>query len=390
MIIGYFSSTFPYNYSNPDYFCGGSCLATQSLVNEMKKKNLKVKVFTTSADSKDQMELQGNMKIYRYATRIKLITSPLSLGLFYKPLKHKVDMVHVSFDMPPGPFAALRYAKKKDLPLILTYHGDWDPDYGGFIRKMGVTMNNRYVKSLLSYASTIISPSRLYALNSKYLSQYLDKIKIIPNGIDLEEFQLNYTKEECREKLDLPLEDRIILFFGYLTPYKGPDNLLKAFREILEKHPDTTLVFAGNGEMGEMLKKQARQWNIQDNVIFSGFIEKEKRALYYNSADIYCLPSTMSTECYPLAILEAMASQVPVIASKIGGIPDIIEDKVNGLLVPPKDEEKLEDALMLLLENQKKREELCRNAFQGIQQYSWKNIADETFKLYESLLEDRL
>ena len=389
MIIGYFSSTFPYSFSNPNYFCGGSSLATHSLVNEISTRDVDVKVFTTSADSGDHLDSDGRMEIYRYATKIKLLTSPISPGLFHKPLEHDVDLVHVSFDMPPGPFAAYRYARKKSLPLILTYHGDWDPDYGSFVRKVGVSINNRFVSDLLSYANIIISPSKLYAEKSKYLSKYPDKISVIPNGIDLDEFQLNYSQSECREKLNLPLESKIILFFGYLTPYKGPDILLGVFREVLKNHPDTILLFAGNGNMEDELKKLARQWNIQDNVIFAGFIEKKRRSLYYKSADIFCLPSTMSTECYPLAILEAIASGVPVVTSDIGGIPDIIENNVNGLLVPPADAEKLEDNLNLLLQNPEIGEKFSENALKGIKKYSWKNIATETLKLYESLLENR-
>ena len=293
-----------------------------------------VKVFTTSLDSKNYLEKIGNIEIYRYSNTINLITSNISFGLFYKPLKHNVDIIHVAFDIPPGPFAGLRYAKKKGIPLIVTYHGDWDSSYGGFIRKIGVSINNRFVYALLSHADIIISPSKLYAENSKYLSEYKDKIHIIPNGIDLDEFKVNYSKIECREKLNLPLNKKIILFFGYLTPYKSPDILLRVFAEILKNKPDTTLLFAGNGNMENYLKKLSNELGVEENVIFSGFIEKEWRSLYYRSSDIFCLPSSMSTECYPLAILEAMASEVPVVASEIGGIPDIIENYVNGLLVP--------------------------------------------------------
>ena len=97
----------------------------------------------------------------------------------------------------------------------------------------------------------------------------------------------------------------------------------------------------------------------------------------------------MSTECYPLAILEAMASGVPVVASEIGGIPDIIENNFNGLLVPPKDEEKLKDALILLLDNPEICEKFSETAFHGIKKYLWENIAEKTEKLYTFLMENR-
>lgn len=387
MKIGYFSSKYPYSYSSPNYICGGSVFATQSLVNEISKKGHDIKVFTTSKDSKNHFETKGNIEIYRYGTNLNLMSSNISIGLFREPIKHDVDIVHVSFDMPPGPYNGLRYAKKKDIPLIVTYHGDWDAGYGNLIRRLGVSLNNKLiVDDLLSYADVIISPSRLYAETSKYLKKYKNKIRVIPNGINLEEFQIDYTKEESREKLNLPLNKKILLFFGYLSPYKSPDILLKAFANVLKIVPNTILLFAGSGEMRSKLEELSIELGIKDNVIFAGFVQKDLRAFYYRSSDIFCLPSTMSTECYPLSILEAMASQVPVIASEIGGIPDIVKNGINGMLIKPNDHDALVNTIIKLLKNPLFSEELSNNAFEKIKHYSWENIAKETEKIYEELV----
>lgn len=232
MKIGYFSSKFPYSSNISNYICGGSILATQSLVNEISKMGHEIKIFTTSNTSKDQFEKNGNIEIYRYRTQLRLMSSNISLGLFHKPLKHDVDVVHVSFDIPPGPFAGYRYAKKKNLPLVVTYHGDWDENHGNVLKKLGISLNNKMVKKILSYATVIISPSKSYIESSKYLKNYTNKIKVIPNGINMKDFEINFSKEECRKKLNLPLNKDILLFFGYLSPYKNPDFLLRVFKEI--------------------------------------------------------------------------------------------------------------------------------------------------------------
>lgn len=386
MKIGYFTSKFPYNKSSSNYICGGSIFATQSLVNEIARNNHYIKVFTTSQDSKSHFESHENIEVYRYGINMKLMSSNISFGLFRDPLKYDVDIVHTSFDIPPGPFAGLRYSKKKNIPLVVTYHGDWDANYGSFLRKIGVSINNKFiVDDLLSYADIIISPSKLYIENSKYLTDYIDKIQVIPNGIDLEEFKRIYSKEESRKKLNLPLDKKILLFFGYLSPYKSPDILLYAFSKILKTEPNTILLFAGNGDMEKKLKKIANELDINKKVIFTGFVNKDLRSLYYRSSDIFCLPSTMSTECYPLAILEAMASEVPIVASQIGGIPDIVKDGTNGMLVPPGSQEELENVILKLLKNPKLMKELSENAFNNIKQYSWENIAKKTEKIYSEL-----
>lgn len=386
MKIAYFSSKYPYDNNRSNYIYGGSVLATYYLVNEIIKLGHQVKVFTSSYNSRDDIEKYYNFDIYRYGSQINILSSNLSLGLFHKPFEYDNEVIHQSFDMPPGPFAGLRYAKKKNIPLIITYHGDWEERYGNMFRRFGVKFCNKLItEKILSYATFIISPSKLYAESSKFLSDYKEKTKVIPNGINLDEFETSYSKEECRDIINLPNDKNILIYFGYLSPYKSPDVLLKSFVKILEHEPDTLLLYAGNGEMMDNLKSLSKNLKIEKNVKFAGFIEKDKRIYYYKSSDIFCLPSSMSTECYPLAILEAMASNVPVVASEIGGIPDIIQNNVNGLLVPPKNQEKLEETLIYLLKNSKVRDRLSKNALKGIKKYSWENIAKQTNELYNEL-----
>jgi glycosyltransferase involved in cell wall biosynthesis len=209
---------------------------------------------------------------------------------------------------------------------------------------------------------------------------------MIANGINLEEFKIPYSKEECRKILGLPIDKNIILFFGYLVPYKSPDILLKAFPKILKQVSDTLLIFAGNGVMEEELKRLSIELNIDKYIIFAGYVGKEHRPLYYKASDIFCLPSTMRTECHPIAILEAMACSIPIVASKIGGIPDIVKDGENGLLVPPKDENALADVIIYLLENKDIRERMGRGGREKVERYSWEKIAKETEKIYEELI----
>ena len=393
MRIGYFITNFPYsdlvrNDKEFDrYICGGAPFAAYYLAIEMAKRGHEIDVFTTSIDSKDSIEKHGNMTVYRYGTKFRVLTSNISFGMFSKPLKHDVNIAHSHFDIPPGPFASLKYAKKKDVPLVVTYHGDWEAGYGGLIRRMGVAFHNKYlVDKLLSYANIIISPSEYYINGSRFLKKYRDKIVVIPNGVNLGEFDIGYSKDECRKKLGLPLDKKILLFFGYLAPYKGPDVLANAMSKIIKHVPDAELVFAGKGVMRDELEMLSKDLGIEKNVRFAGFVDDDLKGLYYKAADIFCLPSMMETECYPLTILEAMACGVPIIASKIGGIPDAVKDGENGLLVPPKDSEKLADAIIYLLENKDVREKRGKNGREKVEGYSWERIAEETEKVYEKVI----
>jgi len=387
MRIGYFVTKFPYNQQFENYAYGGSSLAAYHLAIEMKKRGHEIHIFTTSTTSKDSIEKDRNMTIYRYGTNFRILTSNISFGMFRKPVKHSVDIIHTHFDIPPGPMAGLRYAKKKKVPLIVTYHGDWEAGYGGLIRRIGVAFHNKFlVDKLLSYADIIISPSEYYIDRSRFLWKYKDKIVVIPNGINLGEFDIPYSKEECRKKLELPGDKKIVLYFGYLSPYKGPDVLIKALPKIMEEVPDILLVFAGRGVMRKELEELSVKLGVKKNVKFTGFVEERLKLLYYKAADVFCLPSMMKTECYPLAILEAMACGLPIVASDMGGIPDAVKSGENGLLAPPKDSEALAEAIIYLLENEDIRERMGRNGKERVERYSWEKIAEETEKMYRRVL----
>jgi len=383
MRISYFVTKFPYNQQFENYAYGGSSLAAYFLTIEMKKRGHEIHIFTTSADSRDSIEKDGDMTIYRYGTNFRILTSNISFGIFRKPVKHRVDIIHTHFDIPPGPMAGLRYAKKKKVPLIVTYHGDWEASYGGLIRRIGVAFHNKYlVDKLLSYTDVIISPSKCYIDRSRFLGRYKDKIVVIPNGINLSDFDIPYSKEECRDKLGLPLDEKVVLFLGNLSPYKGPDVLVKAMPNVIRDVPNAKLIFAGRGMMKKELELLSNDLGIEENVRFVGFVDDNLKLFYYKAADIFVLPSTMKTECYPLAILEAMACSLPIVASNMGGIPDAVKSGDNGFLVPPKDSEALAEAIIYLLENEDIRERMGRNGRERVERYSWERIAKETERIY--------
>ena len=392
MKIGYFITHFPYenHFNDVNYFKRYTHAGTEevayNLAVNMTKKGHEVNIFTTSIDSKDAVEKYENMSIHRYGTNFRIESGNISFHLFRKPLKYQVDVVHAHYSVPIGALAALRYVKKKKTPFIVTYHGDAQENYGGFIRMMSVSFYNKYLlDKVLSYADVIISPSEFYINESRFLGKYRNKIVVIPNGINIEDFDIPYSKEQCREKLALPIEKDIILFVGNLIQYKGPDVLVKAMRIIAKEVPDTELIFVGSGRMREELEMLSKNLRIEKSVKFTGFVEENLKPLYYRAADVFCLPSTMSTESFGIVNLEAMACSVPIVASRIGGIPDVVKDGENGLLVPPMDSKALADAIIYLLENEDIRERMGKNGRKKVEDYSWSKVAEETEKVYEDV-----
>jgi len=392
MKIGYFISHFPYvdlindaNY-NKEYAHGGTEIAAYQLARNIAKIK-EVDIFTTSINSKDSHEVSENMTIHRYGTVLKIASANLSFKILYKPLGCKIDIAHAHYNMPYSDYSALRYVKKNKVPFVVTYHADAQDSGGNLIRNWAQMIYNRsLLKQVLNGADIIIATSNSYIDESKFLGDYRDKIKVIPNGINLEEFKINLSKEECRDKLGLPHNKKIILFFGNIVAYKGPHILLKAFSKAKSQFKDAMLVFAGRGKMQEELTKLAAELDIKSDVLFTGYVDEKLKPFYYKSADIFCLPSITMAEAFGIVNLEAMACGIPVISSKLGGIPDVVTDRETGLLVKPEDKEALADAIILLLENEDIARKMGNKGKRKVEEYSWKKIAEKTEEVYESLI----
>jgi glycosyltransferase involved in cell wall biosynthesis len=392
MKIAYFCGKYPYSEKvtvpNDSYFCGGSIVAAFKLINELVKDNYDCSVFTTSHDGKERFETYHHLNIFRYPTNFRLFSSNVSFRLAYMPLQHPADIVHVHFDLPPTPLWGYMYAKVKNKPLIVTYHGDWLDNYGSLLRRFIVKIVNiLIVDRILSQASIIISPSPYYINESRFLKKYEEKIRIIPNGVDLDHNAMNYSKPECREILGLPKDSKIILYLGALTPRKGPDILIQSVYELSRIDPGIQLLICGTGELESALKNLVATLNLEKNVKFYGYVDENLKYIYYRASDIFCLPSTRSTEVFPLVLLEASACGLPLVVSDLETFSCIIQQGYNGFFTQREDIRDLTEKLNHLLQNEDERARLGSNARTLAEQLSWTKVAAATSACYQELVD---
>ena len=396
MKIGYFIGHFPYinRLNTPkyikEYAHGGTEMAAYNLANKIAKMGNEIDIFTTSIDSKDSLEIYPHMKIHRHPTTLKIASANASLKLIYNPLNYDLDIIHAHSPIPYSDLPALLYAKRKKIPFLLTYQYDGQETGGSFIRNTGVSIYNKFfINRVLDAAEVIIATTKSYANESPFLKGYKDKIKIIPNGINLKEVTTSSTKEESRNILGLPDDTNIILFVGSLVPYKGPDILLKAFKIVQKEFSNVKLIFAGRGPMLDELYDLSKRLDLEDDITFAGFVDEEQKPLYFKSSDIFCLPSTTMAESFGIVNLEAMASGIPIVSSNLGGIPDIVNHEKIGLLAEPSDIRGIADSLIRLLEDKKLRKKMGDNGRSIVNNYTWDKIAKETENLYKSILENK-
>lgn len=174
-----------------------------------------------------------------------------------------------------------------------------------------------------------------------------EKINVVHNGVKIPD-------EPCS-----PCAHQDVLFLGRLDARKSPDVLLFASREVLSRFPDTKIVFGGDGEV-EKNKALATELGIADRCEFHGWVAGAEREELFKRAAVYCLPS--KNEGLPMSVLEAMARGIPAVATPVGGIPQVINDGVDGLLVPVDDHRALAVALNHLLESNELRKEMGHSA----------------------------
>jgi len=176
-----------------------------------------------------------------------------------------------------------------------------------------------------------------------------------------------------------------ILFVGRLEKRKGANYLLKAYRRVKRDIPNSRLIIVGPGtKLRDKYEEQVEKYDLKD-VVFVGYTSHEELPRYYKTADIFCAPAT-GWESFGIVLLEAMAVGKPIVASDIDGYASILSHGVEGLLVPPKDEESLAQALISLLKDEKLRQEMGARGILKAEEYDWKNVARRVESLYEKIL----
>lgn len=390
MKIGYFTTAFP--FKNPrtgemtkPYVGGGVGEVVYNLTINMAQRGHEVFVFTSShLDFINSIEDYGNIKIYRYKRNLTIGDKlAFSVSSLYRPLLTNInlDIVHIHVGNLPLPLTGYFYAKIKNKPLITTYHEDYLGGFGSLVRRFGVYLFDSFIADkLISESNIILTPSKYYINKSKHLCKVENMVKAIPNGINLEELKISFSKEECREKLSVPLDKKIILFVGSLTPRKAPDVLLKAMSNVIQNVPNAYLVFVGDGMMREELEQLAHNLNINKNVRFTGFISNDLKLLYYKASDLFVLPSF--SEGFGIVLLEACAFGLPLVVSNLDVFRTIVKNKFNGLFVEIDDESDLGDKITFLLQNDDIRLKMGENGRQYVMNFSWERVATETEKVY--------
>ncbi|MGB9877320.1 MAG: glycosyltransferase family 4 protein [bacterium] len=202
----------------------------------------------------------------------------------------------------------------------------------------------------------------------------------VPLIVDTETF-VPMDRKEARTILGLPQEHRIFLFVGGLDPLKAPDHLVQAFSIFKKHHPKSLLLFIGRGTMKGLLKRQVERLGLEKDVLFLGRIPHDRLPLYYNSADVFALPSLY--EGISLVTLEALSCGTPIVVTPVVGASEFIRPGIEGFVVEEGDIPSLAEALLHSVNLPPEARELCRKV---ALRFSKKEVGDYIHKILLSLL----
>ncbi len=273
------------------------------------------------------------------------------------------------------------YAKKYNIPYILQAHGS-----------LPSILEKKRLKNLFDsiWGKKIVNDAtKIFALNKMEAEQYtnmgvnVDKIEIIPNGVNFSDNQNSPMKGKFREKYSIDKNKKIILFLGRIHKIKGIDLLIEAFKIILNKQINTILVIVGEDKgFLNHLKCLIKNLNITDSeIIFTGPLFDEDKLEAYLDADVYVLPSRY--EMFPMTVLEAWNAGNPVITTNKCGISDIVK---GAGIVAKYDKNSLAESIIKIITNKELTEKYTNNGKVILKNLKWENIVQKIEENYSGLI----
>ena len=328
-----------------------------------------VSIIGPMGESDEPVEHTDFMSIYRVNSKLPIFS------MFALINKIKPDVIHVH---APNIFSCnvIPIAKLKDIPIVATVHlGEVEP-----IGKI-LSFFRRYALARFKRIIAVSNYTRSLAINAGAENS---KISVIYNSCDEKYFHNGRDKITARKNLNLPADTKIILFVGDLIKRKGVSCLIESLQTLKLSQENFLAIILGEGKELQNLKAMVNEYNMRKYVRFNGHVTRASLADFYTAADVFVLPSF--SEGHAVALLEAMASGVPLVASDIEANRVSIEDGVNGFLFEAGNVKKLAEKLSMVLTDTKLQQVMSANsAKMYIEKFSSRTQIEEHVKIYNSL-----
>ena len=360
---------------------GGSVIASYNLSKHLAERGHEVTIFTTDfeLDEEYAKSLDGvRVVTFHCIANIGLMLISPGMKKLLKKEINNFDAIHMHNFRSYQNVVAHHYAKKYNIPYVLQARGSVLPFFQK--QRLKKIFDIFFGYKILRDASKIIALTMTEAEQYKKMGVDEDKIEIVPNGIDLSEYENLPERGEFRRKYLIKDDEKIILYLGRIHKIKGINLLVNAFADLVKELDDVRLAIVGPDDgFLSTLKKQIEKLKIGDRILFTGPLYERDKLKAYVDADVYVLPSVYET--FPNTVLEACACGTPVIVTDRCGIADFVE-KVGYVVEYDKDQ--LRNAIFKILADEGLRKRFSEDGKKLVGEFSWDKVVRRVEEVYET------
>jgi glycosyltransferase involved in cell wall biosynthesis len=357
-----------------------SCLITGlSLESEMKDEEMKSKEIDIQRLESEGIQFIQCPSLVR---RLNIIKDFRAFFEIWKLIKKNNPLIVHTHSSKAGLLGRLA-AKLAGIPITVhTPHGHVFFGYFGPIKTRIFIILEKLAYRITDKIVALTNREKEDHINLGIASK--NKFVVIPSGVELKKFKEvpHNEKQNLKRELGIPENALIIGTVGRLEPVKGPEFLIEAAKYIIPKYPNTHFLFSGDGHLKQNLKKKASELGIEKNIIFLSW--RDDIAKIISVYDIFVLPSL--NEGMGRVLVEAMALGKPIVASNVGGIPDLVTHGKNGFLVPPKDPKEFAKYIQIFLEDKERRMKMGLTGKEIALNFSKEIMVEKINGLYKKLM----
>ncbi len=391
-------------FISPEYWplTGGTGSYVYYLSNELLNKGHKIYVVTGSNQTQD-IKVNPQLDVsFLKIPKMPIVKSFMLAGNSYRKLQRvrdtaNVDIIHPQLPLTPSFAVPPNFGKT----LVCTVHSTWKGEAEAIRAEpyMRLNANEKFLVSfnwflrifeegMLHRARKIIAVSNFTKWElANYYKIPEGKIKVIHNGVDINKFKPAEGKRKVKAELGFNPDDIAIVSVGRLYARKGLFTLIQSMPAVIKRFPKAKFIISGKGQSDEMKKliAHAERIGVKNNIVFTGYYPDKKLPKLYQAADVFAFSTFY--EHHPFAVLEALATGLPVVTTTVGGIPETIESGRNGFLVEPFNEKQFADKILYLLENPGFAAEMGALARKTVvDQLDWRIVVKDAIRVYEEAL----
>ncbi|MEM2045241.1 MAG: glycosyltransferase family 4 protein [Candidatus Bathyarchaeia archaeon] len=385
-----------FNTQPPHICCGGVERRIIELGKRLLNKNIDITVYSGTKSGFRNIAMVDGIKIVPCFSTDMFF--PIDNWFFNKSVlwisrKNEADIyeAHTVSGYRVARFLHDREMRSK--PFIQVIHGVLADEYLESFKEQPMTARTKLAKLFLPHLSKLEKESAekatLIVTISKYSFKKIvqlygidrEKIRIVPNGVDAQKFKPDFiSRMQTKREMKLKEDEKYVLFVGNLVPRKGLYLLINAAKKVFAEIKNVKVLIAGTGPLRNSLLRYAETKGVLDRIIFLGQVKDEILPKLYNCCDVVVLPSLQ--EGQGIALLEAQAAAKPVVACRVGGVPEIVLDGETGILVQPREEE-LAMAMIKLLSDDNLREKMGMAGRRFVcENFTWEKCAEKMLNVY--------